>query len=297
MGEPDASDILLTGFDQADLPAIRDAIGATGRKAIPGDPVNDPAFALVLAAAYDETSLRGQRAAALDDPRPWCFCVPASDRGLVAAASFAREGHMLLIPPEGRELKRLLSVLTEEARERKMGDATFSGLESLDASFFWKTSAFDISRVCRRLARLLAEAGFYPDRASEDECALALEEALVNSIEHGNLALDSSLRPDRPLDEDLYEAERDRRLADPAYGDKLIGIRLSIKDGLAELVLEDEGGGFDQSKVVDNPSGLDVSGKGLWLIKRPFDTASYNARGNSLTLSKRRPDTWRLYGF
>ncbi len=293
MGQGPDSDVLLTGFDDADFAAVRDAIGAFGRRAVPGDAVNDAGPGLVLAAAYDETSLRGQRAAALDDRRPWCFCVPASDRSLVSAASFAREGRMLLIPPEGRELKRLLAALSEDARERGAGDATFSGLVRLVAEFSWKTSGFDVSLVCRRIAHLLAESGFYADRAGEDECALALEEALVNSVEHGNLALDSSLKPDRPLAEDVYETERERRMADPAYGDRLISIRLSIAGGRAELVLEDQGEGFDTTKIDEGPSGLDVSGKGFWLIRRPFDAASYNAKGNSLTLSKRKPDSWR----
>jgi anti-sigma regulatory factor (Ser/Thr protein kinase) len=288
MGDPSAA-ILLTGFVEADLGLLSDAIAALGRAAVPGDPVNDEGPALVLAAAYDESSLRGQRAAALDDDRPWCFCVPVAGRALVAAASSAREGRMLLLPPEPKELKRLLVALAEDAKERSAGDAAFSGLERLEAEFSWKTSAFDVSRVCRRIARLLAESGFYADRAGEDECALALEEAMVNSVEHGNLALDSSLRPDDPLGEDLYEIEREKRMADPAWGNRLVRIRVSMGRVEAKLVLEDEGEGFDTSKVDEGPSGLDVSGKGFWMIKRPFDAASYNPKGNSLTLTKRRP--------
>ena len=217
-GEP-TGDILLTNFSEGELRVLRDAIGGLGRRAVPGDPVNDSNPVFVLAAAYDEASLRGSRAAALEDARPWCFCVPASERGLVAAAASAREGRMLLLPPELRELKRVLSALSEDARERFAGNAAFSGLRTLDAEFRWKTSDFEVSLVCRRIARLLAESGFYLDRAGEDECALSLEEALVNSVEHGNLGLDSSLRPDDPLEEDKYEAERERRLADPAFGD------------------------------------------------------------------------------
>jgi hypothetical protein len=287
-GEP-TGDILLTNFADPELRVLREAIGALGRRASMGDPVNDTTQTFVLAAAYDETSLRGNRAAALEDPRPWCFCVPASERSLVAAAASAREGRMLLLPPDDRELKRVLSALSEDARERYAGNAAFSGLRALDAEFLWKTSAFEVSLVCRRVARLLAESGFYFDRAGEDECALALEEALVNSVEHGNLALDSSLRPDDPLQEDLYEAEREKRLADPAFGDKLVRVTLAIADDEATIALEDEGEGFDTSKVDDSPSGLDVSGKGFWLIKRPFDSAAYNAKGNKLTLVRRRP--------
>lgn len=291
MGDDPSAHILLTGFTDADLPALRDAIGALGRSFVVGDPASDSSSALVFAAASDESALRNQRAAALDDPRPWCFCVPADSRSLVAAASAAREGRMLLLPPDNRELRRLLSALAEEVKERGAGDATFSALERLDADFSWKSSVFQVSRVCRRVAQLLTESGFYSDRQGEDECALALEEALVNSVEHGNLALDSSLRPDDTLGEDLYEAERGRRMADPAYGDKLVRIHISINSEEAKIVLEDEGPGFDTTKVAAGPSGLDVSGKGFWLIKRPFDLAAYNKKGNSLTLSRRKART------
>jgi hypothetical protein len=248
MNETPGEDILLTNFAESEFRLLRDAIGGLGRRAVPGDPVNDSSPAFVLAAAYDETSLRGNRAAALEEARPWCFCVPASERSLVAAAASAREGRMLLLPPD--------------ARERSAGNAAFGGLRALTAEFLWKTSSFEVSLVCRRIARLLAESGFYIDRAGEDECALSLEEALVNSVEHGNLGLDSSLRPEEPLQEDRYEAERERRLADPAFGDKPIRATLAIEDDAATIVLEDAGEGFDTTKIDASPSGLDVSGKG-----------------------------------
>lgn len=291
MANDTIADILLTGFADADLRPVLDALAALGRRATSGDAVNDNGPALVLAAAYDERGLRGMRAAALDDTRPWCFCVSSDSRALIAAASLAREGALLLLPPESRELKRVLSTLAEEAKERSSGDAAFLGLSRLEAHFSWPTAAFDVSRVCRRISRFLTEAGFYDSRAGEDECALALEEALVNSVEHGNLELESSLRPGDSLQEDRYEAEREKRLADPAYGDRLIRLRLEIAEEKAVLTIEDEGKGFDVSKLDETPSGLDVSGKGFWLIKQPFDAAMYNAKGNELTLTRRRHST------
>jgi anti-sigma regulatory factor (Ser/Thr protein kinase) len=289
MSETTESIIILVNFSPADEAAMKAVAGGLGRTARAGDVVNDREGGFILAAAYDEQELRGHRAAAMEDRRPWCFCVPASNRSLVAVAVFAREGRMLLLPPEEREFKRLLSALAEEAKERGSGNAAFSGIRRLEADFSWKTADFDVSRVCRRIARLLAESNFYADRAEEDECALALEEALVNAVEHGNLQLDSSLRPDDPLKEDLYEAERVRRLADPAYGGRPILISLALSKEEATIVIEDAGEGFDISKVDASPSGLDVSGKGFWLIKRPFDFASYNSKGNVLTLTRRSP--------
>ncbi|HUW40239.1 MAG TPA: ATP-binding protein [Rectinemataceae bacterium] len=284
-----APDILLTGFTEGDRAALQDALGGFSKTSLAGDPINDPAPAFVLAAAYDETGLRAARAAALEDPRPWCFVVPASERPLFAAAAAAREGRLLLLPVEERELRRTLVALIEDQRERGAGGAAFAGLEGLAAAFSWTTKEFDVSRVCRRMAHLLAECGYYPGPGAEDECALALEEAVVNAVEHGNLELDSSLRSDDPLTEDRYEAERERKLADPAYGGRRISIELSITDDTASLVLGDEGPGFDTGAVSDEPSGFEVSGKGLWLIKRPFDEVSYNDKGNKLTLLKRKP--------
>jgi anti-sigma regulatory factor (Ser/Thr protein kinase) len=291
MANEKAADILVTGFEDADLRLLLDALAAAGRSAASGDAVNDAEAPIVLAAAYDERGLRGMRAAALEDARPWCFCVRAEDRGLIAAAALAREGCLLLLPPSDRELKRLLSALDEDAKDKTSGDAAFLGLERLEADFSWRTDSFEVSRVCRRISRLLAEAGFYESRASEDECALSLEEALVNSVEHGNLELDSSLRPDDSLQEDLYEAEREKRLADAAYGSRLIRMSLRIAEEEAVIAIEDEGRGFDTSKIDSSPSGLDVSGKGFWLIKQPFDAAEYNSKGNVLTLTRRRPKT------
>jgi anti-sigma regulatory factor (Ser/Thr protein kinase) len=140
----------------------------------------------------------------------------------------------------------------------------------------------------RREPRLQAGRAL-PICSGEDECALALEEALVNSMEHGNLELDSSLRPDDALGEDRYEAERAKRIADPAYGERLIRMRVTIGPDEAVIVIEDEGPGFDTSKIDDSPSGLEVSGKGFWLIKQPFDAAAYNEKGNQLTLARHRP--------
>ena len=145
-------DILLTGFADGDRLVLVESLGKLGKTSIPGDPVNDPPSSFVLAAAYDEPGLRAARASALEDARPWCFVVPASERSLFAAAAAAREGRLLLLPVEERELRRALVALTEDQRERSAGGAAFAGLRTMAASFSWKTKEFDVSRVCRRLA-------------------------------------------------------------------------------------------------------------------------------------------------
>jgi hypothetical protein len=68
-----------------------------------------------------------------------------------------------------------------------------------------------------------------------------------------------------------------------------VRLSMEIEGDAARITIEDEGEGFDTSGIVEGPSGLDVSGKGFWLIKKPFDEAAYDAKGNRLTLVRRRP--------
>ncbi|MDP3180177.1 MAG: ATP-binding protein, partial [Spirochaetaceae bacterium] len=262
------------------------AVAASGRSFSRGDPSLDAGIALVLAASYDRGALRDSRAQAFDDRRPWCFCVHAGDRDMVAAAAAAREGWTLLLPADDRETRKTLADMTEAAKE--IVAAASAGLLRLESSYSWKTSELDITRAGRRLARLIALAGFAPGRAEEDGCALALEEALLNAVEHGNLELDSSLKSADLLVEDLFEAEKARRLNDPSFGGRLVRLSLRADGEEARIVLEDEGRGFDASGIASAPIEARITGKGYWLMRRFFDSADYNAKGNAVTLVKRK---------
>jgi len=285
----EAASILLSGFSARDEGEALAMLGGLGRDARAGGPEGDGEAGLVLAAAYDERSLRLSRALAMDDGRPWAFCVPASERPLVAAAAAAREGRLVLLPLAERELRRVLVALDLQASELGAGAALLSAASELRASFAWRSSELEVSATCRALARLLSDAGLFAGQGGADDCELALEEALVNALEHGNLGLDSSLRPDDAALEDRYVAERLRRLADPIFGDRLVKVEIAIDEGKSTIVVEDEGSGFDASSLDEEPSPLGASGKGLWLIRRAFDSVAFGAGGTRLTLTKKRP--------
>jgi len=279
------SDVLLFGFSAGDSARVAAAVNASGRSFSLGDPSPYAGPALVLAASYDREELRDSRASAYDDRRPWCFCVPAGDRELVAAAAASREGWTLLLPANDRETRKVLAAMTEAARE--IAATASPGLLRLDSAFSWKTSELDVSLTGRYLARLVALTGFTLGRTEEDCCALALEEALLNAVEHGNLELDSSLKSADLLAEDPFEAEKARRLKDPAFGGRIVRLSLRADGKEARIVLEDEGRGFDVSSISSAPIEARITGKGYWLIRRFFDAADYNAKGNAVTLVKR----------
>jgi CheY-like chemotaxis protein/anti-sigma regulatory factor (Ser/Thr protein kinase) len=117
--------------------------------------------------------------------------------------------------------------------------------------------------------------------------AVALREALVNAIHHGNLELDSSMREQ---DEKIYYKLLDERKQQEPYQDRRVYIQAKESHQEAVYVIRDEGKGFDPTLLPDptDPSNLDkVSGRGLLLIRTFMDEVHHNKNGNEITMIKR----------
>lgn len=92
---------------------------------------------------------------------------------------------------------------------------------------------------------------------------LALEEALVNAIKHGN-----GLDPD-----------------------KTVRVNCLIEDDLLRVEIEDQGPGFNMGDVPDPTAEENLErpcGRGIMLIKSFMTSVEYNAKGNRVVLEKRR---------
>jgi CheY-like chemotaxis protein len=118
--------------------------------------------------------------------------------------------------------------------------------------------------------------------------SIALQEALLNAIDHGNLEVSSELRQQ---DENNYqELVRARRQQKP-YRDRRVYLKARVSPGEAVYVIRDEGPGFDPSRLPDptDPANLErVGGRGLLLIRTFMDTVHHNPAGNEITMIKRR---------
>lgn len=115
----------------------------------------------------------------------------------------------------------------------------------------------------------------------------ALQEAVVNAIEHGNLELKSELRE---LDGEYYELSQQRRQQDP-YKDRRVHVTVKLQRDQAEWFIRDEGPGYDPKCLPDprDPENLEkVSGRGLLLIRTFMDDVSFNGTANEIRMSKRR---------
>jgi anti-sigma regulatory factor (Ser/Thr protein kinase) len=126
------------------------------------------------------------------------------------------------------------------------------------------------------------------DAGTADRVAVALTEALLNGIEHGNLELDSRLRQEGEASYGRMFEFRRRR---PPYRDRRLHVRTRLSHREAVYVMRDEGPGFDPATLLDptDPAHLErASGRGLLLIRAFMDEIVFNRTGNEITLLKRR---------
>ena len=116
---------------------------------------------------------------------------------------------------------------------------------------------------------------------------IALNEALFNAIQHGNLELNSDLR--QQDGQAFGKLGNERRLL-PPYRDRRVRVQAALSRSEAVYVVEDEGPGFDPATVPDptDPANLErIGGRGLMLIRTFMDEVEHNETGNRITLRKR----------
>jgi CheY-like chemotaxis protein/anti-sigma regulatory factor (Ser/Thr protein kinase) len=144
-----------------------------------------------------------------------------------------------------------------------------------------------VAPLIRRLEGVVFEMGLC-GRAELIRVAVALREAIVNAMDHGNLELDSELRQD---DERVYHRLGDERRQQSPYRERRVRIDVGVTRSEATFTIRDEGSGFDPSTLPDptDPANLcRIGGRGVVLIRTMMDEVHFNATGNEITLVKRR---------
>jgi CheY-like chemotaxis protein len=115
---------------------------------------------------------------------------------------------------------------------------------------------------------------------------MALREAVLNAMHHGNLEISSSLREGNEKEYHRLVAERAKT---PPYGDRKVTVIGRDTPEGSIYIVRDEGPGFDPKKLPDplDSANMDkVSGRGLLLIHSFMDEVRYNAKGNEITMVK-----------
>lgn len=124
------------------------------------------------------------------------------------------------------------------------------------------------------------------DEVDRLRVGIAVEEALLNALYHGNLDVSSSLKESDP---GLFEETARQRSLEEPYSKRKIYVDALVSRDLARFVIRDEGRGFDPSSLPDpcDPANLEkASGRGILLMRSFMDEISFNEQGNQVTLVK-----------
>jgi len=145
----------------------------------------------------------------------------------------------------------------------------------------------EVTAVVRLLETRLAAVALV-DESSRIQVSVALREAIVNAMLHGNLGMESALKEADPDAHDKLAEER-RKLS--PYCDRRVRITVIETPNEVTYAVSDDGPGFDLGTVPDptDPANLErTSGRGLFLIRTFMDDVTHSDGGRTITMVKRR---------
>lgn len=121
------------------------------------------------------------------------------------------------------------------------------------------------------------------------QIGMAMDEALVNAMHHGNLEVDSRLR-ESENEKQYYDLIRSRKNVSP-FCHRRVRIEAEFSDQHICVQISDDGQGFNPENIPDPTAEENlhqVSGRGLFLIRSFMDQVAHNIVGNQITMTKLR---------
>jgi CheY-like chemotaxis protein len=221
-------------------------------------------------------------------PRLPVILMTAFGSGEIAARAL-RQGAASYVPKRSLR-EELLRTVESTLRVARAETARARGVECLDETEYRFVLQNDEALIPPLVAFVQDAIRRHGERLDDNQLiqvGIALQEALLNAMHHGNLEVDSAVRESGS---EHYERMVAGRRADPHYGSRRVHFSARISADRLDCVIRDEGPGFDPSQVPDptNPANLErVSGRGLYLIWTFMDRVVHNATGNQITLVKR----------
>jgi CheY-like chemotaxis protein/anti-sigma regulatory factor (Ser/Thr protein kinase) len=199
-----------------------------------------------------------------------------------------REGAASYVPKKSleRDLALTLERVAAAAQVEHCHQRLLERLAQAELQFVLDSDRFLVVPLVAHLRSYLVRLGLCDETAMTRVC-IALEEALLNAIFHGNLELSSDLRQDG--EEAYYRLAEERRGVTP-FRDRQVFCNVRLSRAEFSVTIRDEGPGFDPRTLPDptDPANLGrIGGRGLLLIRTFMDSVTHNRSGNEITLVKR----------
>jgi CheY-like chemotaxis protein len=186
-----------------------------------------------------------------------------------------------------KDLPDVVESVLAAAFDQRLQQRLFQRLQRTERYFCLENDIALIAPLVDYLKEALIRSRLF-DGTGLIRIGVALREAVMNAIVHGNLGVESELR-DRDLDE-YYRLIEIRRHEQP-YSTRRVQVYTVEANDHVRYVVRDEGLGFDPNAVPDptDPENMErASGRGLLLIRTFMDEVTHNERGNEITMVKRR---------
>ncbi len=180
-------------------------------------------------------------------------------------------------------LERVLSFRQAEHRRFRV----LAGMTRRSSQFVLENDPSLVPPLVALFREDLIEVGLC-DLTGATRAGIALEEALLNAIYHGNLEVSSDLRQNG--DDPFMQLVAERRNEQP-YRDRRVKVTARMSPQRATFVIADEGPGFDISTLPDptDPTNLPrPSGRGILLMRTFMTEVRYSPAGNRVKLVKSR---------
>lgn len=206
------------------------------------------------------------------------------------ASEALRMGAASYVPKKllSRDLAETIERMLDLADAQRQQESVLECLSESNQHFVLDNDASRINALIHYLRQDLSRFHIWDENVLM-RIGVALDEALANAVQHGNLEADSSLRDDGV---DAYNALLDERRRTSPYRDRRVHVIANLTRERARFVVRDEGKGFDPHTLPDptDPANLErAHGRGLLLIRTFMDEVWHNDAGNEITMVK-RPD-------
>jgi PAS domain-containing protein/anti-sigma regulatory factor (Ser/Thr protein kinase) len=164
-------------------------------------------------------------------------------------------------------------------------DALSMFLESEQFTYNLNNYLSNADLMSQRLVRNLYR---FADTSTILNIRIALREAIINAIEHGNLRISFDEKTELQSDGKYFDTIKSRQM-DPSSREKKVRVEYSLNEEHVSYSIYDDGSGFDPDAVT-NADRYDINmltlphGRGLEMIRNTFDEVRFNEKGNGIIL-------------
>ncbi len=181
-----------------------------------------------------------------------------------------------------RLVETIQQVLSAQETVKSYGALLAGNVEDIQYRFRLRNDPELIPSVVQILQEMATEMGLL----SNDELTrvgVAIDEAILNAIYHGNLELSARDLPE--VRKRLREGERVESISSRSeiepFSERRVHVRILLSHEAVEVTIRDDGNGFKQN-IDEHESGQ----RGLTLIRNLVDEVCFNDVGNEIRLVK-----------